>query len=99
MTRYEVRFQTPYNSQEWRSQFFNTIQEAESMVRFYLSCGSKSYIAWNKMTYKELINQLQELNEEQLNQVVKGTDEYYQLKRVLRLLMNSLIHRKVPKEW
>ena len=99
MIRYEVRFQTPYNSQEWRSQFFNTIQEAESMVRFYLSCGSKSYIAWNKMTYKELINQLQELNEEQLNQVVKGTDEYYQLKGVLRLLMNSLIHRKVPKEW
>ena len=110
MTRYEVRFQTPYNSQEWRSQFFNTLNEAESMVRFYLSCGSKSYIAWNKMTYKELINQLQELNEEQLNQlqelneeqlnqVVKGTDEYYQLKGVLRLLMNSLIHRKVPKEW
>ena len=75
------------------------MKEAESMVAFYLSCGSKSYIAWNKMTYKELINQLQELNEEQLNQVVKGTDEYYQLKRVLRLLMNSLIHRKVPKEW
>ena len=44
MIRYEVRFQTPYNSQEWRSQFFNTIQEAESMVAFYLSCGSKSYM-------------------------------------------------------
>jgi hypothetical protein len=44
MIRYEVRFQTPYNNQEWRSQFFNTIQEAESMVAFYLSCGSKSYM-------------------------------------------------------
>ena len=49
------------------------------------------------MTYKELINQLQELNEEQLNQVVKGTDEYYQLKRVLRLLMNSLTLTKQTK--
>jgi hypothetical protein len=27
MIRYEVRFQTPYNSQEWRSQFFNTMKE------------------------------------------------------------------------
>ena len=44
MIRYEVRFQTPYNNQEWRSQFFNTLKEAESMVRFYLSCGSKSYM-------------------------------------------------------
>jgi hypothetical protein len=44
MIRYEVRYQTPYNSQEWRSQFFNTLNEAESMVRFYLSCGSKSYM-------------------------------------------------------
>ena len=28
MIRYEVRFQTPYNSQEWRSQWFNTMKEA-----------------------------------------------------------------------
>jgi hypothetical protein len=36
------------------------------------------------MTYKELLNQLQQLNSEQLNQDVavydEGTDEYYQLK-------------------
>ena len=44
MIRYEVRYQTPYNQQEWRSQFFGTLQEAESMVVFYLSCGSKSYL-------------------------------------------------------
>jgi hypothetical protein len=35
------------------------------------------------MTYKELLNQLQQLNEEQLNQDVAvydtGTDEHYQL--------------------
>ena len=34
------------------------------------------------MTYQELLNQLQQLNEEQLNQDVavydEGTDEYYQ---------------------
>jgi hypothetical protein len=44
MIRYEVRIQTPYNHQEWRSQFFNTLNDAESMVRFYLSCGSKCYM-------------------------------------------------------
>jgi len=36
------------------------------------------------MTYKELLNQLQQFNEEQLNADVcvydTGTDEYYQLK-------------------
>jgi hypothetical protein len=36
------------------------------------------------MTYKDLLNQLQQLNEEQLNQDVcvydTGTDEHYQLK-------------------
>lgn len=37
---YEVTYQTPYNNQEWRSQFFNTLQEAERMVEFYKSCGS-----------------------------------------------------------
>jgi len=45
LTRYEVRYQTPYNACEWRSQWFNTLAEAERMVAFYLSCGSKSYIA------------------------------------------------------
>ena len=45
MIRYEVRYQIPYNNLEWRSQWFNTLDEAERMVAFYLSCGSKSYIA------------------------------------------------------
>jgi hypothetical protein len=44
MIRYEVRYQTPYNQCEWRSQFFKTLNEAESMVAFYLSCGSKAYV-------------------------------------------------------
>jgi len=44
MIRYEVRYQTPYNQCEWRSQFFRTLDEAERMVEFYLSCGSKSYL-------------------------------------------------------
>ena len=41
----EVRYQTPYNACEWRSQFFATLPEAERMVAFYLSCGSPSHIA------------------------------------------------------
>ena len=44
MTRYEVRYQVPYNACEWRSQFFRTLAEAERMVAFYLSCGSRSYL-------------------------------------------------------
>jgi hypothetical protein len=43
--RIEVRYQTPYNSQEWRSQWFSTMAEAERMVEFYRSCGSPSHIA------------------------------------------------------
>ena len=41
----EIRYQTPYSSQEWRSQWFATMAEAESMVDFYRSCGSHSHIA------------------------------------------------------
>ena len=43
--RFEVRYQTPYNHCEWRSQWFPTLEEAQSMVEFYLSCGSPSHIA------------------------------------------------------
>lgn len=44
MIRYEVRYQVPYNQCQWKSQWFNTLNEAERMVEFYLSCGSKSYL-------------------------------------------------------
>jgi hypothetical protein len=43
--RIEVRYQTPYGDQQWRSQWFNTKEEAERMVDFYRSCGSPSHIA------------------------------------------------------
>jgi hypothetical protein len=42
--RIEVRYQTPYSSQEWRSQWFATLEEAQRMVEFYLSCGSPSHV-------------------------------------------------------
>lgn len=45
MIRYEVRYQTPYNACEWRSQWFKTLDEAERMVEFYRSCGSPAHIA------------------------------------------------------
>ena len=44
-TRYEVRYRVPYNECEWRSQFFRTLQEAESMIAFYRSCGSLAHLA------------------------------------------------------
>jgi len=43
--RFEVRYQTPYNQCEWRSQFFGTLAEAERMVAFYRSCGSPAHLA------------------------------------------------------
>jgi hypothetical protein len=45
LTRYEVRYQTPYNACEWRSQWFPTLAEAERMVEFYRSCGSPAHLA------------------------------------------------------
>ncbi len=45
LTRYEVRYQVPYNACEWRSQFFRTLEEAERMVDFYRSCGSPAHLA------------------------------------------------------
>ena len=44
LTRYEVRYQTPYNQCEWRSQWFPTLAEAEAMVDFYRSCGSPAHL-------------------------------------------------------
>ena len=45
----EIRYQTPYPAagltEEWRSQFFNTLPEAERMVDFYRSCGSPAHVA------------------------------------------------------
>ena len=43
--RIEVRYQTPYGNQQWRSQWFPTLPEAERMVTFYRSCGSPSHIS------------------------------------------------------
>ncbi len=37
---YQVSYQTPYSNQEWRVQYFNTKEEAQSVVEFYQSCGS-----------------------------------------------------------
>jgi hypothetical protein len=37
---FKITYQTPYNNCEWRIQSFNTLEEAERMVAFYLSCGS-----------------------------------------------------------
>jgi hypothetical protein len=45
----EVRYQVPYPAaglnEEWRSQWFPNLEQAERMVKFYKSCGSPSHIA------------------------------------------------------
>lgn len=47
---YEVTYQVPYNDCEWRSQYFNTLQEAQSMVEFYKSCGSPAKLIERKLS-------------------------------------------------
>lgn len=47
---YEVTYQVPYGNQEWRSQFYTTKEEAESMVDFYRSCGSPAKIKQRKVS-------------------------------------------------
>jgi hypothetical protein len=39
---FTIKFQTPYNNCEWRTQSFTTREEAERMIAFYRSCGSRS---------------------------------------------------------
>jgi hypothetical protein len=35
---YTIKFQSPYNECEWRTQSFTTIEEAERMIEFYKTC-------------------------------------------------------------
>ena len=37
---FTITYQLPYNNCEWRYQSFPTLDEAERMIAFYLSCGS-----------------------------------------------------------
>jgi hypothetical protein len=47
---YQVSYQVPYGNQEWRVQFFNTLDEAQSMVEFYISCGSPAKLIERKVS-------------------------------------------------
>ena len=51
--RFEVRYQTPYGEQQWRSQWFTSKDEADRMVDFYRSCGSPSHIAPSSLAQLE----------------------------------------------
>ncbi len=37
---FTITYQVPYNNQEWRTQSFSTLEEANRMIEFYRSCGS-----------------------------------------------------------
>jgi hypothetical protein len=43
-TSFSITYQVPYPSEglleEWRTQTFSTLNEAERMIKFYRSCGS-----------------------------------------------------------
>ena len=42
---YKITYQVPYNNCEWRYQTFNTKEEAQRMIEFYISCGSPAKFA------------------------------------------------------
>jgi hypothetical protein len=44
---FTITYQVPYNNCEWRTQSFKTLAEAESMIAFYLSCGSPAKLINN----------------------------------------------------
>jgi hypothetical protein len=44
---YQVRYQIPYNNCAWRTQSFPTLDEAERMCAFYISCGSPAHVLPN----------------------------------------------------
>ena len=37
---FTIKYISPYNECQWRTQSFTTKEEAERMIRFYQSCGS-----------------------------------------------------------
>jgi hypothetical protein len=41
---FQIKYQSPYNQCEWRTQSFTTKEEAQRMVDFYRSCGSPSQL-------------------------------------------------------
>lgn len=46
-----VFYQSPYGDCEWRTQEFSTLEEAERMKTFYLSCGSSAKVQSVELTY------------------------------------------------
>lgn len=46
-----VFYQSPYGDCEWRTQEFSTLEEAERMKTFYLSCGSPAKVQSLELTY------------------------------------------------
>lgn len=43
MKQFTIRYFAPYGG-DWRTQSFSTLKEAEAMIKFYQSCGSKCYL-------------------------------------------------------
>lgn len=41
---FTITYQTPYHNQEWRTQSFSTLDEANRMIEFYRSCGSPAHL-------------------------------------------------------
>ena len=52
---FTIKYQIPYPSngliEEWRTQSFNTMKEAQSMIKFYQECGSPAKMIENMYNY------------------------------------------------
>jgi len=50
---YQVKYQVPYNDCTWKVQSFPTKEQAESMVIFYKSCGSRAHLVQRSYVYSK----------------------------------------------
>jgi hypothetical protein len=39
---FKITFQPPYSNGAWRTQSFNTLAEAQNMIAFYATCGTRA---------------------------------------------------------
>ena len=51
---FTIKYQSPYNQCDWRTQSFTTREEAERMIQFYRSCGSPAEMVWQSERWHKI---------------------------------------------
>jgi len=51
---YSITFQPPYANGEWKIETYRTKEQAESMIQFYSTCGTKAYFVADEDYYASI---------------------------------------------